>query len=334
MKNKKTLFSILILAVSILSALFLRQHFLKQQTYSKPQGNETPKVSIIIPVYNVEKYIKECINSAVNQTLKDIEIICVDDGSTDSSGSIIDEYANKDPRVHVVHKQNSGVSATRNKGIDLAKGEYIKFIDSDDVLDLTACEVCYNKAKSEDADIVVHDSIDKIYNEGQFSLISLPAFVDGVVWTSLYRTSFIKENNIRFHEETSYGEDQAFNLLCNPKANKIVCISNNFYMYRTSNDTSLCHDSKIDKHSKSHATNVNYVYDNWKKNGYFDNNTAKINFLKWFCDMNYWKDNYEIDKMFLNSIGKELLDEKVLNLLPKEYKTLMKNMIKTAKFKI
>ena len=328
MKNKKTLFLILTFAGLALSLLFF-----KPQNFLKPKENTTPKVSIIIPVYNVEKYIRECMYSTVNQTLKDIEIICIDDGSPDNSGTIIDEYASKDSRVRVVHQKNSGVSATRNKGIELAKGEYIKFIDSDDVLDLTACEVCYNKAKSENADIVVHDSTNKIYNEGQFSLIPLQEFPDGVVWSSLYRTSFIKENNIRFNESTSYGEDQAFNLLCNPKASKIVCISNHFYIYRTSNDNSLCHDSKIDKHSKSHATNVNYVYNNWKNNGYFSNDKAKIGFLKWFCEMDYWKDDPDIDKMFLNSIGEELLEEDVLNMLPKEYRKSMKHIIETAKLK-
>lgn len=329
MKNKKTLFLMLTFVALILSVLF----FLKQQNFLKPQDNKTPKISIIIPVYNVEKYIRECMYSATNQTLKDIEIICIDDGSPDNSGAIIDEYASKDSRVHVVHQKNSGVSATRNNGIDLAKGEYIKFMDSDDVLDLNACEICYNKAKSENADIVVHDSFNEVFNKGQFFLIPLPEFPDGVVWSGLYKTSFIKENNIRFNESTSYGEDQAFNLLCNPKANKIVCIPNHFYIYRTSNDNSLCHDSKIDKHSKSHATNVNYVYNDWKNNGYFSNDTAKVNFLKWFCEMDYWKDDPDIDKMFLDSIGEELLKEDVLNMLPKDCRKTMKHIIQTAKLK-
>ena len=90
--------------------------------------NYVPKVSVIIPVYNVEKYLRECLDSVINQTLKDIEIICVDDGSTDSSGKILDEYAQKDKRIKVIHQENQGLGAAHNVGIDLAKGEYIGFV--------------------------------------------------------------------------------------------------------------------------------------------------------------------------------------------------------------
>lgn len=90
------------------------------------------KVSIIVPVYNVEKYLKRCLDSLVNQTLKDIEIICVNDGSTDGSLAILDEYVRNDDRIVVINQENSGQSVARNRGIDVAKGEYIGFVDSDD----------------------------------------------------------------------------------------------------------------------------------------------------------------------------------------------------------
>jgi len=96
--------------------------------------NNTPKISIIVPVYNVEEYITECIDSILSQTYKDCELILVDDGSSDNSGKICDEYALKDNRIKVIHKENGGLSSARNAGIDVAKGEYITFIDSDDVL--------------------------------------------------------------------------------------------------------------------------------------------------------------------------------------------------------
>ena len=111
------------------------------------------KVSIIIPVYNVEKYLRECLDSAINQTLKDIEIICINDGSTDSSLEILREYQAKDDRITVIDKQNEGLSATRNLGINLAKGEYISFLDSDDFIDLDFCEKLYNAAVKYRADI-------------------------------------------------------------------------------------------------------------------------------------------------------------------------------------
>ena len=95
--------------------------------------NNTPKVSVIIPVYNVEKYLQKCLDSVINQTYKNLEIICVDDGSPDNSGGILDAYAQNDSRIIVIHQENAGVSAARNRGLDAATGEYIAFVDSDDV---------------------------------------------------------------------------------------------------------------------------------------------------------------------------------------------------------
>ena len=112
------------------------------------------KVSIIIPVYNVEKYLRACLDSVVNQTLKDIEIICVDDGSTDSSPAILAEYAAKDPRVKVITRPKSNAGAARNAGMAVATGEYLGFVDSDDWCELTLFEKAYAKAKADDADLV------------------------------------------------------------------------------------------------------------------------------------------------------------------------------------
>lgn len=95
-----------------------------------------PKVSIIVPVYNVEKYLAKCLDSLVNQTLKDIEIICINDGSTDNSLEILNTYAQKDSRITIIDKKNEGVSAARNTGLNISKGEYIMFVDSDDYLEL------------------------------------------------------------------------------------------------------------------------------------------------------------------------------------------------------
>lgn len=298
----------------------------KNMLKHKGRSEEKIKVSVVIPVYNVEKYLLECLVSVLNQTLADIEIICIDDGSTDNSGKMLDEHEQMDNRVRVIHQENAGVSAAKNKGIDETRGEYIKFVDSDDSLDLKACEICYKKAKAENADIVLHNSVDMTFNESQFSLLP-----PGCIWGGFYRTAFLKNNNIKFNESTMYGEDQAFNLICNPKANKIVCFSENLYKYRTDNSGSICHISKVAKHSRSHAQDVNDVYNDWKNNGYFANDVAKVNFLKWFADMNYWQDNYDVDKMFLSSIGPELLRKETLDLLPKEYKKAINKMIVLTK---
>ncbi len=115
-------------------------------------------ISVIIPVYNVEKYLKECVDSVLKQTYENYEIILVNDGSTDGSGSICDEYTDKYHKITVVHKENSGPSKTRNIGLDVAKGEYIYFLDSDDYLDETAFEKLIRVAKSQEADMVFFDA--------------------------------------------------------------------------------------------------------------------------------------------------------------------------------
>lgn len=118
--------------------------------------NNIPKISLIIPVYNVEKYLAECLDSCINQTLKDIEIICVNDCSPDNSALILKEYAEKDSRVRIInHEINKGLGAARNTGIDNATGEYIWFIDSDDFVDLISCQVLYDCAKEHDVEILL-----------------------------------------------------------------------------------------------------------------------------------------------------------------------------------
>ncbi len=115
-------------------------------------------ISIIIPVYNVEAYLRECIDSVINQTYKNFEIILVDDGSTDSSGKICDEYVEKDDRITVIHQKNSGPSKTRNTGLENANGKYIYFLDSDDYVESNALELLINTAESNDADLVFFDA--------------------------------------------------------------------------------------------------------------------------------------------------------------------------------
>ena len=115
------------------------------------------KVSIIVPTYNVEQYLVECMESIVNQTLQDIEIICVDDGSTDNSGKILDDYAQKDNRIKVIHKQNEGYGKAMNIGLDTATGEYIGIVEPDDYVALDMYESLYKIAKENDVDFVKAD---------------------------------------------------------------------------------------------------------------------------------------------------------------------------------
>ena len=179
-----------------------------------------PKVSVIIPVYNVEKYLRECLNSVINQTLKDIEIILVDDGSTDSSLSICQEYAKKDDRIIVLTQQNQGAAVARNNGIKIAKGEYLSILDSDDYFDLSMLEKLYNKAVKDDLDITICraqalNDLDKKISDMQYSVKEkyLPNkeifnykdfckyvfnFCVGWSWDKLYKSSFVSIHNLKF----------------------------------------------------------------------------------------------------------------------------------------
>ena len=130
-----------------------------------------PKVSVIVPVYNAEKYLQECVDSILRQTLADLELILVDDGSTDSSPAICDRYAEQDARVKVIRQANAGLSAARNRGIEVAAGEWVAFVDSDDFVDKNMFEQMYLYAKNNKYDIVVCDTIN-VYNDKQSYRIS------------------------------------------------------------------------------------------------------------------------------------------------------------------
>ena len=138
------------------------------------------KVSVVIPVYNVEDYLEECLESIINQTLKDIEIICINDGSTDNSLKILEDYAEKDGRIKIYSQENSGLSASRNQGIKLSRGEYIYFIDSDDYLELETLQELYVMSKSLDLDILI------------FKLINFYDDTREKYTTNYYEMSFLK----------------------------------------------------------------------------------------------------------------------------------------------
>ena len=189
-----------------------------------------PLVSIIVPVYNAQKCIAQCIESVLNQTYPNFELILMDDGSKDDSGLICDEYASKDSRIVVVHKENSGVSDTRNQALALAKGEYLQFVDADDWLTNDATETLVNAMIDHDCELVISDFYrvvdNKVSSKGSIDyegLISLkqfalhlmerPAdFYYGVLWNKLFKKSIIDEYQLNMDPKISWCEDFIFNL--------------------------------------------------------------------------------------------------------------------------
>lgn len=207
-----------------------------------------PKVSVIIPVYNVEKYLRKCLDSVVGQTLKDIEIICVDDGSTDGSGKILDEYAQKDERIKVIHQKNQGGAVARNRAIEASTGQYLAFCDSDDWLDKNFYECLYNHSENGKIDVIkgntkrVYDTKTEISNlndsirKGKKHIVALFTHE----WQSaIYKRDLLVDNKLYF-KKALLAEDQNFlcHLLCCVKTYTIV---DDVYYYYFQNPASLTH---------------------------------------------------------------------------------------------
>lgn len=249
-----------------------------------------PKVSVIVPVYNVEPYLKRCVDSLINQTLKDIEIILVDDGSPDNCPQMCDAFAQLDDRIKVVHKQNGGLSSARNAGIDASTGDYIGYIDSDDYAELNMFERLYNCAIQQNVDFVMADyfrvidgikkkkSLDirkglytkqDIVNE-IFPILIMRECVDYgpllSVCHCLYKSDFIKSNNLYFDEEIKWSEDCIYSAILGYLANSFYYLKDE-YVYNY-----IQNSGSISTSYKSLSWQV-YCLMNQKLHAFFDSKT-------------------------------------------------------------
>lgn len=202
-------------------------------------------ISVIIPVYNTEKHLQVCLNSIINQTYNNLEIIIVNDGSKDNSIGIIQEYAAKDSRIHIIDKENGGLSSARNAGLKVATGKYVLHVDSDDWIELTMCEKLVDVAEKGNADIVISDvyfELDKnvfIRTEPYSSIESSETFLKkyvlhaglNSVWNKLFSLSLYKKNNLLHYEDISLGEDSSCLLRLIANAKKISYVNQPFYHY-------------------------------------------------------------------------------------------------------
>lgn len=204
-----------------------------------------PKVSIIVPVYNVEKYLPKCLDSLLGQTFNDIEIICVDDGSTDGSGEILGVYAQRDSRIKIVTKENGGLFSARHEGMKYINGKYVIFVDSDDWVSESLVEKSLEAASDENTDVVVFGAFSvrekdgkTVCKRGGYDYAKIPEKFNRknifkyppTAWSKMYRSDFIKRNNIRF-QEIKNGEDQLFFIHAMLCANKIKVVRENLYYY-------------------------------------------------------------------------------------------------------
>jgi len=237
----------------------VRSYLSEENSAHGPSSNI--KVSIIIPVYNVEKYLRQCLDSVVNQTLKEIEAICVDDGSTDNSLSILEEYAEKDHRIRVLTQENMGSGVARNRAIQQATGEYIGFMDSDDWADPTMFEKLYENAKLNDSDITMCpmlivkeseeelnssdlkalyfynlDCFDETFNNKVFNYKDTEDFIFKVAvnaYNKIYKNSFVKKFNAKFAEEGLIFQDNIFFFHTYLNASRMSLIRDFLYFHRT-----------------------------------------------------------------------------------------------------
>ena len=240
-----------------------------------------PDISIIVPVYYAEKYIKRCLDSLINQTKKELEFILIDDGSEDNSGSIIKEY--KDNRIKYYNNKHQGIGKTRNFGIEKSTGKYIMFLDSDDYLELSSCEKLYNYITDNKLDIVIFDTLKKYPDKEEKEII--PSFKHSSLnnnpellniinlgpCNKIYKSSLIKDNNIRFEEKLKY-EDAPFVIKALDNARGIgkldECLYN--YIIHNNSETTVRDDRvfdilKIIEIIRKYFRNKTYIQEELKK---------------------------------------------------------------------
>lgn len=294
------------------------------------------KISVVIPVYNVEKYLSECLDSVVNQTYKNLQIILVDDGSTDFSGKICDVYAEKDNRITVVHQKNAGAGAAKNTGLELIEGDYFSIIDSDDYIELDMYEKMVNSLEKYNADIVqclfrnvfVNDSFGRKYKiKGNYpKVLTSKRFLKEYLYdwkyaifaNKVFKSSLLKD--IRFPVGRKIDDEFfTYKLVCNAK--KVVNIDNILYNYRM-RKTSVMNENNSDRliydRIDCFIERYNYVSD------IYPSLKKKYN-LKLYDDLLYFKDSAKDNGKILSLINN--FSRKKSNGFDKLYQKIMNNKL-------
>lgn len=274
------------------------------------------KVSVIVPVYNVSRYLSVCLSSCINQTLYDIEIVCVNDGSTDNSLEILEVFAAADHRIRIINKENGGLSSARNAGIRNARGSMIMFLDSDDYLSPNACERVWQATLEAPTDIVIFGTeifpdypraIDWYYSTLHIQTKRYWEFAPEVlfkepgakpfVWRQAFKRELFKETGLLFDERVRYGEDMVFQMEAFPHCKYFTFIADRLYHYRWTREGSLMHAFNLDMDSKvqQHLSFCGYITDYWQQQGWLEK---------------YGKEYFQ---WLLEFIGYGILDDKTKN---------------------
>ena len=303
-----------------------------------------PKVSVIIPVYNTQLWLRECLDSLKNQTLKEIEIICVDDGSTDESGQILDEYAAEDKRFKIIHQENKGIGASRNVGCQKATGEYITFVDSDDYLQPDAYEVAYYSAKKDNVDILQfqrrnfqdgkddHTIKNNDYHDGKF-IDSETYFLSGarLIWLKLFKSELINKGNVRFKEDLLPADDDCFSYMTTARAKSIKVIPTKLYNHRFRPTSVGALTIPGDQYIINNYKLIKYVCDDCRKIGFLKDKKHLLlsHFIKW----SFMRKNaaLKLAKEILDSFADDIYNPNVINKCNKQTQQRIKELEAAAK---
>lgn len=312
---------------------------------------DSPLISVIIPAYNVDQYIKQCVDSVLTQTYRRIEVICIDDGSTDNTIPILEFLAQKDARVKLIKQSHQGVSAARNKGLESAHGKYISFVDSDDYLQWNSYEILTEVAEKFKLDLIIFGAniigeapewiekkVNTIYNyypEGTAeNVIFEEESARPFLWLHFIKRSLFEEGTkVRFNENMEMGEDQLCQFEYVPKAKSVMVIDDKLYNYRIGRTCSLMqlYEKQQMKKFNSHLILGSTLMETWKKQGRLNKNEDQV--ITWFTNLTYWslitfpkKFQPKLAKQILNVIRKYNLKEYCISWYEKEHLNYIKDI--------
>lgn len=275
-------------------------------------------LSIIVPVYNTAPWLRRCLESLIGQTYRDIEIICVDDGSTDGSAAILAEYAARDTRIKVIYQENAGVSVARNRGLDAATGEYVTFVDADDWVEPETYEkvlayvpadvdwVCYGGTVEATEWGVLHDKMQEsltLKYEGKMDITSCNVGrLNGCVWNKIFVVDKLRQHCIRFFEGVSYGEDAAFIYCVCGCGGRVWCVPGSWYHYFVHEKSATGGAGRKSLRVLTHLSCVESVYHFYCRLGM---NSERRNLLLGLFEHSYYYVRKSIDSRWWSEVDAE-----------------------------